>query len=140
MPIKIPSISPPPMPAPSLPPPSPYIPTPMKPKKSSTQLLSTDPRWVYTPQPPAIPPVPEWLAPFSPGQITGAELQRLPIRTPSAQMWARTPWSVREGLRGYTEWAGHRPYLDVLGHMAMMLPSAPRGAGRGRWVPVRQRA
>lgn len=81
---------------------------------------------------------PEWLPQFSPEQVAGKKLKKKKVRTPSGQQWGKTPWSVREGLRGYTEWAGFRPYRDILEHMAMMQSKTPVGAGRERWKPIRQ--
>jgi len=81
------------------------------------------------------PPAPAWLPAFAPGQVTGQPITKTQIPTPSAQLWGNTPWSAREGLGGYTEWAGGRPMVDILEHMAQMIPSAPRGAGTQRWTP-----
>lgn len=87
---------------------------------------------------PQTPPAPAWLQRFVPGTIAGQPIQKLPVTTPSGQQWSRTPWSVKEGLRGYAEWAGYRPYEDIVGHMAMMQPQTPRGAGSQSWRPIRQ--
>ena len=84
-------------------------------------------------------PTPSWLTKFAPRQAAGAELQKQRIPTPSGQQWARTPWSEREGLRGFTEWAGFRDLRDIEGQMAMMQPRTPWGAGNQRWAPARQR-
>jgi len=84
------------------------------------------------------PPAPEWLPQFAETQIAGQPITKARTRTPSGQLYAQTPWSVREGLRGYTEWAGYRPYSEILEHMLMMQPEAPMGAGRVRWQPPAQ--
>lgn len=85
------------------------------------------------------PPAPAWLPQFAPSQVAGQTITKGRVTTPSGQQWAQTPWSVREGLRGYTEWTGKRPYPEILEHMAMMQPETPAGAGRTRWMPKRQR-
>jgi len=86
------------------------------------------------------PPSPEWLPRFAETQVAGEPITKGRTTTPSGQQWTQTPWSVREGLRGYTEFAGFRPYQDILEHMAQMAPRTPVGAGRTRWKPVTQRA
>lgn len=85
------------------------------------------------------PPSPEWLPQFVGTQVAGEPITKGRTTTPSGQQWTRTPWSVREGLRGYTEFAGFRPYQDILEHMAQMAPRTPVGAGRTRWAPATQR-
>ena len=83
---------------------------------------------------------PDWLSQFVPSQTAGTRLTRGQIPTPSGQQWSQTPWSVREGLRGYTEWAGRRPYMDIMEHMEMMQPVEPLGGKYRRWSPASQRA
>ncbi len=86
---------------------------------------------------PGSPPAPGWLSQFATGQRTASPITREQITTPSPQQWYKTPWSVREGLSGYTEWAGGDPLADILERMQTMLPqSAPYG--RGTFRPVRQ--
>jgi len=87
---------------------------------------------------PTTPPAPAWLPEFVPGQVAGRPITSEPMLTPSPQLWARTPPSVRQGLYGYGEWVGHRPLEDVIRHMEMMLPRAPIGAGQQVWMPARQ--
>ena len=86
------------------------------------------------------PEAPEWLSKFVPGQTAGQPISKGRTTTPSGQQWTQTPWSQREGLRGYTEWAGYRPFQDILEQMAMMAPRTPTGAGRTQWKPATQRA
>jgi len=86
------------------------------------------------------PPTPEWLPRFAETQRVGTPITKAEVTTPSGQQWTRTPWSVREGLRGYTDWAGGRAYQDILEQMAMMQPRTPVGAGRTQWQPAVQRA
>jgi len=85
-------------------------------------------------------PVPEWLPEFVP-ELKGKThfTEFTPLRTPSAQQWAKAPWSVREGLRGYQRETGGRPWSDILEHMEMMQPKPARGATSKRWTPARQR-
>ena len=83
------------------------------------------------------PPAPAWLPEFVLGQIAGEPIQRARVQTPSGQQWAGADWSVREGLRGFTEFAGFRPYRDILEQMARTQPRTARVASR--WGPVRQR-
>jgi len=85
------------------------------------------------------PPTPEWLPQFAETQRVGTPITKAEVTTPSGQQWTRTPWSVREGLRGYTDWAGGRAYQDILEQMAMMQPRTPVGAGRTQWQPAVQR-
>lgn len=81
-------------------------------------------------------PAPKWLPGFVPSQTAGQPITKARTQTPSAQQWGRTPWSVKEGLRGYTEYAGFRPFEDILGQMEQMRPTpSPAGA----WRPARQR-
>ena len=87
---------------------------------------------------PTTPPAPPGLSQFVPSQVTGQPITRAPTTTPSGQMWAQTPWSTQEMLRGYTGWAGYRPYEDIMQHMWSMQPQTPAGAGRQRWQPARQ--
>ena len=88
-------------------------------------------------QVPSAPPTPEWMPQFVPGQVAGQTMERLPVKTPSGQQWGRTPWSVREGLAGYADWAGGRAYRDILEQMAMMQPRTPTRP-RG-WQPAVRR-
>lgn len=85
------------------------------------------------------PPAPEWLSKFVPGQVAGQPITKVPTTTPSGQQWARTPWSQREGLRGFTEFAGFRPFEDIMGSMFAMMPQEPRGVRAKQWLPQRQR-
>ncbi len=87
---------------------------------------------------PSAPPVPAWLPAFAPGQ-TGEEITKENIPTPSPQLWARTPWSVQEGLRGYTEWAGGRSLQDIEDEMRMMQVRGPGAGTRQSWQTARQR-
>ena len=87
---------------------------------------------------PTTPPAPKWLPQFVEGQAAGQPVEKKPVTTPSGQLWNKTPWSVREGLRGYMEWAGYRPYRDMLEQMAMMQPGSPKGVSRKRWSPAMQ--
>ena len=84
---------------------------------------------------PKAPPTPYWLPPVSPGQRTGAELQALPVKTPSGQLFETMPWSTREGLAGYMDWYGGKSYRDLLDEMAMMQPTPSRPQ---RWLPQRR--
>ena len=88
----------------------------------------------------AAPPAPSWLAQFAPGQTTGKPITREKLTTPSGQQWTATPWSVREGLKGYADWAGFEPLTETLERVALMQPLTPSGAGRTGWRPARQRA
>ncbi len=83
------------------------------------------------------PPSPEWLPKFAPSQTAGEPITKGQVVTPSGQQWGATPWSARQGLKGYTEWSGGRGFQDVLEQMAMMQPETP--AGRPQWRPARQR-
>ena len=98
-------------------------------------------RWAGVPPtyPQYGPPSPPWLSQFAPSQVTGQPITRERMPIPSAQMWGRTPWSQRQGLSGYAEWAGYEPLQDLLDRMYMMLPQTPRGVGYRRWMPFRQR-
>lgn len=89
---------------------------------------------------PTTPPAPPGLSRFVPSQVTGQPITRAPTTTPSGQQWAATPWSTQEMLRGYTQYAGYRPFEDVLGHMRQMLPAMPPGVGRKYYTPARQMA
>ncbi len=88
-------------------------------------------------EPPRTPLAPAWLPQFAPSQVAGQPITRGAVRTPSLQQWARTPWSVRQGLSGFAEFAGGRPLQDILEHAQMMAPSTP--AGGSRWRAARQR-
>jgi len=89
--------------------------------------------------PDTTPEAPEWLPQFVGSQVAGEPITKDRTTTPSGQQWTATPWSVREGLRGYTEFAGYRPYSDILDEMAMMQTRTPTGAGRTQWKPATQR-
>jgi len=83
------------------------------------------------------PEAPQWLARFAPSQTGGEPITKQKTVTPSGQQWIATPWSEREGLRGYMDWSGGRGYQDMLNQMAMMQPKTPYVTGR--WSPARQR-
>ncbi len=85
------------------------------------------------------PSAPQWLPQFVPSQFAGRPITPSAVRTPSAQQLSATPWSVREGLRGYTEYAGGRSYQDILDEISMMLPEQPSGVSGKSWRPSRQR-
>lgn len=106
----------------------------VKPEELGASIKEAE-EWV-----PSAPSAPAWLPQFAPSQTKGQPITSGQIQTPSGQQWARTPWSVREGLRGYTEFAGQRPYSDILEHMSMMQTKTPAEAGRTRWKPARQMA
>ena len=89
------------------------------------------------------PPTPYWLPAFSPGQVANQPMQKLPVKIPSGQQWARTPYSHRMGLGSYIDYAAGTPgviasYNDFLDALLGMLPKrAPQRAGR--WSVPRQR-
>ena len=87
----------------------------------------------------ATPSAPAWLQQFTPGQTAGQPITKGVVTQPSMQQWASTPWSQRQGLSGYMDWAGQQSYRDMLDRMAMALPETPRGAGATRWSPAAQR-
>lgn len=89
-------------------------------------------------EPEKAPPVPGWLTQFVPGLTAGQTLEKMPVRTPSGQAWAKLPPSQREMLAGYTEWAGGRPYEDIYEAMMRARPATPVGATRPTWIPPRQ--
>jgi len=86
---------------------------------------------------PATPPTPDWLHAFVPG--LGANISRQTVPTPSGQQLTGLPWSQAEGLAGYADWAGGRPWRDILDEAAMMQTRTPRGAGGTKWKPQTQR-
>lgn len=92
-----------------------YPPTP------GENLVMTLPQETAITQP-ATPPAPEWLPTFVPQLTAGEPIEPYPITTPSGQLWSQTPYSVRQGLAGYADWAGYRPIEDVLEHLYMMQP------------------
>ncbi len=85
-----------------------------------------------------IPPsFPGALSQLIPGLTPGEPISKVPVRTPSGQLWARTPESTKQMFAGYLDWVG-QPFGDVLGQMAMMQPQDPIGARFRRWQPARQ--
>jgi len=102
------------------------------------QVSESSPGGLPQPERPTAPPAPGWLPQFTSGQTAGQPITKQPVVTPSGQQWTKTPWSVREGLRGYTEFVGRKPYQEMLEEMAMMQTRTPRGAGQTRWSPARQ--
>ncbi len=86
--------------------------------------------------PSAYPSAPSWLSKFVPGQKEGQTITREFIPTPSGQLLNKSPWSVLEGMSGYAEFVGGRPWRDILESAAMMQPETPVGAGRPRWIPA----
>ena len=88
------------------------------------------------------PPTPYWLTAFSPEQIVGQPIQKLPVKVPSGQLWGRTPWSQQQGLESYIEYAAGTPgviasYQDLIDRMYMMrIRNAPTRAAR--WAIPRQ--
>ena len=87
--------------------------------------------------PSATPPAPAWLSKFAPGQVAGQPITKEQIPTPSGQLLSKTPWSTMEGMRGYAQWTGGRPWQDIMEHAEMMQPRTPAGAGRFRYRPFR---
>ena len=87
---------------------------------------------------PALPPAPEYLPEFAPGQVTGKTITKERIPNPSLQQLARLPYSEREGLAGFAEFSG-QSFSDILDQMAMMAPKTPAGAGRFTFAPTTQR-
>ena len=90
-----------------------------------------------------LPPVPNWLPDFVPGLKVGDVITALPIKTPSGQMWTRTPPSQQQMLQEYAGWAkSHCPELrsweDIIWHMKQMMPKTPQGVERIRWKPPEQ--
>lgn len=75
---------------------------------------------------------------ITPQKFLSTPLSKEDIPAPSLQQWGRTPWSTREALRGYASYTGV-PFQETLEQMARMAPRTPRGAGRTRWTPARQR-
>lgn len=89
---------------------------------------------------PTIPPTPAWLPEYVPGLQAGQPITKRFVPTPSGQQLTRMPWSQTAMLAGYAEFAGGRPFRDILEHAEMMQPRTPRGAGAARWRPPAQLA
>ena len=98
-------------------------------------------RWAGTPPtyPTTSPPAPYWAQQFAPWLRGGEPITRGRMPVPSAQMWGRQPWSIRQGASGLAEWMGHEPLQDLIERMYMMMPRTPPGLGYRRWMPFRQR-
>ncbi len=61
---------------------------------------------VYAPQVrPTAPPTPPWLAKLIPGSTVGEPISRQPIKVPSAQQFQWMPYTERQGLQGYLNYA-----------------------------------
>jgi len=88
-------------------------------------------------EPQEYPNAPAFLTKFVPGLTAGEEISKEKMRTPSGQQWAKTPWTQREMLSGYGEWAG-QPLIERLEHMQRMQPKTPSGTARKRWTPAKQ--
>ena len=84
------------------------------------------------------PAAPGWLAKLVPGLVTGEPIRQKAIPTPSPQQWAALPPSQQAMYAGYADWAGGRPYEDIMWHMKSMLPREPAGIRSKRWTPARQ--
>jgi hypothetical protein len=91
----------------------------------------------------ASPLSPYWLPQFAKGEVAGLPTQGYPVTTPSGQLWSRTPWSQKEGLRGYiNRYAGSVPgmvaaYEDLVNKIYMMLPRRAPSQAAG-WSTARQ--
>lgn len=87
------------------------------------------------PSRPTAPPMPEELAPFLPAGVPGEPIQKgWQIPPPSAQLWGRTPPSVRSKLAGYAQYGGGLSYEDLMWRQQQrQMP-----ARAGRWGVPRQ--
>ncbi len=107
--------------------------------QSELQSLSRELQQLGSAEPirPTAPPTPSWLSRLTEGQLRAGEPIRknVEVRTPSLQQWTATPYSERQGFRGFTEWAGGRPYSDILSEMEMM---APTPTNPPKWRTSRQ--
>ena len=94
------------------------------------------PRPIITPRP-TTPPAPGWLPEYVPGEVAGQPISKRVVPTPSGQQLTKMPWSQVEGLAGYAEFTGGRPWRDILAHAELMLP---KGRGyRTTWTPAKQK-
>jgi len=84
-------------------------------------------------------PVPEWMQPMVGVSRVTPEMSTMDIPTPSGQAWSRMPWSQREQYAGFVDFAGKKPFADILDTMSIMQTGTPSGAGRARVKPAFQR-
>jgi|6_EtaG_2_1085325.scaffolds.fasta_scaffold01346_2 hypothetical protein len=88
------------------------------------------------PPAPTMPEIPRWLQTAS--GITGrVPKTRQPMLTPSGQSWSRLNPTQREMFAGLSDFAGERPFEDVIGQTQSMLPQAP-SLGSNRWSAALQ--
>jgi hypothetical protein len=85
------------------------------------------------------PPAPAWLPQYVPGLTGGSPITRQYVPTPSGQQINAMPWSNAQALSGYAEYAGGRPWEDILAHAQMMQPYAPSRTNNVSWRPASQR-
>ena len=82
------------------------------------------------------PPTPYWLPQVSPGQVSGQPMKKLPVKTPSGQLWSQFMPSWRGGLESYINYAAGTAgviasYQDLLAQILSMQPSrSPYRAGQ----------
>jgi len=106
------------------------------------QVKTTD-NWidVYYGQHGELPPAPGWLVEFVPQLEVDKQIEPKHTKTPSGQLWNRTPTSVRRKLQEYADWAHQknpelRPFEDIKWDMERMQPrTPPRPKG---WRPFEQ--
>ena len=81
---------------------------------------------------------PGWLTQWVPGLEVGERLGNAPVTPASGQLWARTPFTERQGLAGYLNWTrGQGAFQEFQEDIARRQPLDPRRTAT-RWTPARQ--
>lgn len=87
------------------------------------------------------PPItPAWLPKFAPGTAAGRPITQQPVKTPSAQTFGKMPWSQREMLGGFAEFAAQpgapRNIQEIQERVGRTLPR--ERTRQARWQPAFQ--
>ena len=87
---------------------------------------------------PTGPQAPEWLPEFVPGLEAGQPITKQRTTLASGQQWGRTPWSQREMLGGFLEWASPKGIPTLRDYEELVRQQLPKPTPKARVRPARQ--
>ncbi len=87
-----------------------------------------------------LPPTPEWMPSYVPGLEAGEPITKERARVASGQLWGQTPWSQRQMLGGYLQWASPYGPPTLTDYEQMVESMLPQKAEKTpRWISALQR-
>ena len=102
---------------------------------SSTTTLPNGQNWTAN-----APPTPSWLPKYVPGLVSGQTITPQNPALASGQLWGKTPYTKREMLGGYIDYAGTAShYPTQTDYEESVAANIPVKTAQAAWRPIQKR-